>query len=336
MDQQPSGLQLSDYKTANWCSSSTLMITKRTQSGGFYKIYVSSEVVMGVLANYDDIISGMNTLKSGGTGSGNIVVFASKDGTQKRVVNLSLFKGQPCYGLHVLLPTSGFSSGQFAVGKGMNFSGQEWERLIEIMKAKPLDTTSTFSAVFKLNIPVKLYSWRWRLTDKELDHLLPAVISADKFFLNVEQAFSDALSHQPQEKSHELEAFHKVVNIELNNDLIDSAVARCVLGNITIGKDTMHLQAPYSDGDPDMILNSNTLAGDLQLYGKQVYEELYLSQVYSLLVNLIHLSESSSGDLFTRAMQLLTQQGKNETQLEKLISDPSSLVHLDILKQLAV
>jgi hypothetical protein len=314
--------QLSAYKSAQWINSHTLMMTKKAHTGGLYKVYWPVEACQGLLSKYDKIMSEMEKLKRTGLSTPvNIEVFDSECGPL-RIVQLSLYRGEPNFGLHIWLP-----GGSVAVGRGMNFQNLEWLRLVEIMKLRPIENiVDSSTSAKRLFIPVKVYTWSWVPTDdehKEVAPLIPTLFESDKSYLRPELCFLEACRTKPQ-GSYESNCQSRVVHIELDNELIDTVLARVLLGK---------------SGDRALSDDEDALGDDLadvRRYGQETLEDLHLMSMYTILSHLISLSESPTGQLFAEAMNLLMKRGKQEIVLNQLLTDPSAFPHLDLIKQIMV
>jgi hypothetical protein len=313
--------QLSAYKTAQWLNTHTLLITKKAHSGGFYKVYVPAEACQGVLANYDKIMADMDKLKRSGLRSPINIEVYSPEGGPLRIVQLSLYKGEPNFGLHIWLP-----GGAVAVGRGMNFQNLEWLRLIEVMKLRPLDTVVGPTNMMRLYIPVKVYTWSWVPTDeenREVAPLIPSVICSERRYLKPELCLIEAIRAKPR-GSYEPNCQCRLVNIELDDELIDTVLARVIFAK--------SWDKAYSDDEQEI----GDELEDVRRYGQETLEDLHLSSLYAILAHLIRLSETPTGQLFAEAMNLLIRRGKQESVLNQLLTDPSAFPNLDLLKQIIV
>lgn len=317
MDFRNAVWELSFYKKAQWTPRNDLLITKRTVSGGIYKVFVSPEACQGIINKQHEILSMMEDVKMGKRPNPTNVTVAEGMEQMPRIIQLSLFNGYPKFGIHIL-----DGVGHIALAKGINLTPAEFEKLLNMLQLLPPTATAPKRPI----ITVKTFSWSWKL----LDNTAPVTyITRGKWYLNSVSCFAEALQDRP-EGPYELEMASKTIDIPVDEQLVDAAVGRVILHNIdlTKGYELMQNRMPSDDEDSQ--------DSDLAFYGKSAFRETSMRHVYKLIDDLIETSENATAVLKSAAMIEVARRGKVASQLELLKRDGNTMQYLDIFNQLSI
>lgn len=326
MDFRTSVWELSPYKKAQWTLRNDLLISKKTISGGTYKVYVTAEACKGIAEKQQEILVLMEQVKMGKLPNPTIMRVSKMRGELARIVQVSLYNGAPKFGIHIQE-----DSGQIAVCKGLNLTPGEFDKLLNMFEVCPPIVHSPLKTSFSL----RMYSWTWTLGMKMKNQQAEdgvEILTNGKWYLYPEVCFNEAIEASP-EGPYKLETFSKLFDYSIDSNLVDAAAARAILYNIDMTKtyELMNNRMPLNDGE---LLNGDELGADVNSYGKTAFGDVNMRQIYGLLYKLISISENPHPSMHTSVMNELANRGKLVEQLDQLKMKGSEMLYLSLFEQL--